>query len=350
MNKKHNGIISFWKFIFSIVILLFHFFQKHNSNYFLTGYLGVEFFFLVSGYFMAHDALKNCDTNENRIGYMTWQYIYCKVKYLFPYVLIAFFISMLLKSTYRSFHIFQYIRSIWNLLLIDMSGIITTQMSALTWYISAMLISMLVLYPLILKYKKNFIYICSPLIVLFVGGYYSHTYGDLSRVLSWNGFAYAGLFRAFFEISLGTIIYLIVSKIKQIDFTKFGKFCFTLLELLCFIFVLIICVGFKNYDFVVLFALAIAIIMALSEKTLLFHFANNKVFYFLEKLSLPIYLNHSWIEDVVIRIAPNIGIVNQFFCVLIFTFLISVFMIWIIPKLVYFTINLCKKIFLVESL
>ena len=61
-NKKHNGIISLWKFIFSLVIMIYHakiFFPEENIPIFRGGYIGVEFFFLVSGFFLAKKALKD---------------------------------------------------------------------------------------------------------------------------------------------------------------------------------------------------------------------------------------------------------------------------------------------------
>ena len=59
-NKKHNGIIGFWKFMFCILILLFHCAEKMGKNgFFESGRIGVEFFFIVSGYLMTKKALNN---------------------------------------------------------------------------------------------------------------------------------------------------------------------------------------------------------------------------------------------------------------------------------------------------
>ena len=49
--KLHNGEISILKFLFALLILAFHlggFYDKFNY-----GYIGVEFFFIVSGFFFA---------------------------------------------------------------------------------------------------------------------------------------------------------------------------------------------------------------------------------------------------------------------------------------------------------
>ena len=51
----------------------------------------------------------------------------------------------------------------------------------------------------------------------------------------------------------------------------------------------------ENYDFIMIAIIAIAVTMAFSEKTLDYKLFRNKVVDYLEKLSLPIYLNHTWI-------------------------------------------------------
>ena len=88
-----------------------------------------------------------------------------------------------------------------------------------------MLISMIIIYPLLRKYKENFTYIIAPIITIVIGSWLSHNYGTVS---GWThaGLVYNCLLRAFFEISLGTILYKIAEKIKLINLTGFSKFLF----------------------------------------------------------------------------------------------------------------------------
>ena len=61
MNKKYNGALDFWKFVFCLVILVFHVGEVYGGKH---GYLlewgryAVEMFFIVSGYFMCVSAAK----------------------------------------------------------------------------------------------------------------------------------------------------------------------------------------------------------------------------------------------------------------------------------------------------
>ena len=57
MNKR-NGYLDVAKFLFSIIIILYHF-----DLIFLGGYLVVEAFFMISGYFLMR-SVKKADPDE----------------------------------------------------------------------------------------------------------------------------------------------------------------------------------------------------------------------------------------------------------------------------------------------
>ena len=55
MRKRRNETVDFLKFLFALVIVIFHGRKLASSGEFAlfqSGYLGVEFFFLVSGFLM----------------------------------------------------------------------------------------------------------------------------------------------------------------------------------------------------------------------------------------------------------------------------------------------------------
>ena len=164
-----------------------------------------------------------------------------------------------------------------------------------------MLISILIIYPLIRKYKKNFTYLIAPIIIIFIGGYLSQKYGNLRGPWEWTGFAYKGFLRGFFELSLGTIVYEISEKMKNINFNLISKILLTIIEIGGFLSIFVLAQIGKNvkYDFVAVLILAVSISIACSEKTIFYNLANNKLFYYLEELSLPLYLNHIWIINII---------------------------------------------------
>lgn len=341
--KKHNGVISLWKFLFCMMIVIYHanIFATGNENIFLaTGSIGVEFFFLVSGYLMAKTALNKKDTKNQNLGIETLDFIWRKIKAFFPYVFICFVAGLIVKSIFGTMEFGDYILGIFDLLFIRMAGFKETVVNGVVWYISAMLISMLIIYPLIRKYKYNFIYIVAPVIVLLGGGWLNHTYGSLRVPDLWIGFCYKGLFRAFIELCLGSIIYSVSEKIKEINFTKIGTFLITIIEISLFTLPFITSQFIERatrYDYVVLFLLAIAIAFAFSEKTYFSNKLNNKFIYHLEKLSLPVYLSHTFLRTIINKSSLTVDLSYNY------KLLIFVVLVIIVSELMLLIVEFGKK-------
>ena len=72
------------------------------------------------------------------------------------------------------------------------------------WYLSVMLMSMAILYPIVKKHKENFICICSPVIAILIMGYLAHNFTGINQsYLTWNKLVSTGTLRGFAEINLG---------------------------------------------------------------------------------------------------------------------------------------------------
>ncbi len=73
---KRNGTIDFFKFIFTLIIIIYHSFSfvSRKTAYFKGGYVFVAYFFIVSGLLMAKSL---CKQNENEKllggGYNIWK-------------------------------------------------------------------------------------------------------------------------------------------------------------------------------------------------------------------------------------------------------------------------------------
>lgn len=308
-KSKHNGEISFWKFMFSIMIILLHVYLTMKNTLaannqvikyaFAAGSIGVEFFFIVSGYLMTKKAFSIPEKRETSVGELTFEYIIKKLKAFMPYVFVAYVCALTYAIAVFKPKTYQIINSVWDLLLLKMSGIVYYQeVLGIAWYISAMLISMIILYPLAVKYRKNFLYIVAPVIVIIIGGYIAHKYKTISGPLVWDLHVYKGLLRAFFEISLGALSYDLSERIKKINFNMFGKLLLTVIEWVGFaslFYVVNLKDAHNKYDFVMMLILFICISISFSGKTLLINVFSNKFFYYLEKLSLPMYLNQMWV-------------------------------------------------------
>ena len=71
MIKKRNGLIELWRFLACISIAIYHFelIYLGESIYFSHFYIWVEFYFILSGFFLALNADRNRD-NISPMGYM----------------------------------------------------------------------------------------------------------------------------------------------------------------------------------------------------------------------------------------------------------------------------------------
>ncbi len=298
-EKKHNGIISLWKFIFCIVIAIFHskaLFPDRTVPIFNSGYIGVEFFFLVSGFYFAKHVLKE-KYDKNTIGEETTGFILKKFKHFLPYIIIVVSATALIYlKYYKPFNINKLVNSIWNILLLRQFGFNGPLVIGALWYLPVMLMSMFISYPLVKKYGKNYILIVSPLIAIFGLGYLFKTYGTLDQFHKvWTGLVFTGTIRGFAEINIGMIMYLVKEKLQNIQYTTFAKIILTIMSHGLLLFILLL-ISMKNtylrYDYVLLIMIIIAIQIMVSEKTYDFKLLSNKYTSYLEKISMPIFINH----------------------------------------------------------
>ena len=76
-ESKRNGIISILKFILSILVVIYHGKKISGISKFKIvplGYLCVDFFFIVSGYYFYKSILKlKSDTNIYKEIFTNWQ-------------------------------------------------------------------------------------------------------------------------------------------------------------------------------------------------------------------------------------------------------------------------------------
>ena len=84
-ENNYNYFIDFLKFIFSIIIVIYHawvFAYSYDVAPFKAGYLAVDFYFIVSVYLMMKSIQKEIVPNK-MIGIETMKFIYNKIKKYF---------------------------------------------------------------------------------------------------------------------------------------------------------------------------------------------------------------------------------------------------------------------------
>ena len=180
---------------------------------------------------------------------------------------------------------------IWDILLLRNAGIPYRTLIYVGWYTTVLVVMSLVLYPLVLKYKNKFLYIIGPLIIFFIGSYIAYNWNDS---IAWDGEYYTKcLLRGLFDMSIGICLNPIAKKIKNTNFTTLGKFFLTIVETLGFVSVLFLTNTSNShikYDYIMILIFAVCISIAFSQKSFITRITSNKLIFFLEKLSFPMYL------------------------------------------------------------
>lgn len=334
-EKKHNGIISFWKFLFCMMIIIYHgrLFASNSTHILLNkGNIGVEFFFIVSGFLMARSALKK--DNTNNIGKDTFNYLWKKYKTFLPYSIVAGILCLIILSCFTHLGMYKIISSFIETFLLNMTGIKCYSINRPIWYLSSMLIGMAILYPLLRKYKENLIYLVLPFIVLIGFAYINQKGVSYRKQDTWLNFTYVGNIRALIELSLGSIIYLIYTKFKDMKFNNIGKIILTIIELIGFIlsFVTSQFLSHNKLDFIIIILLSISILIAFSEHTIEYNLLSNKFIYYLEKLSFPLYVFNNPVRIFIVN--SNIFVKYTYYQKLIIfiviTFILSILIMHII--------------------
>jgi len=320
-KSKRNGTIELFRFIFCIGIIFHHIGTRfyggelvldNNFKFFCSGYIGVEFFFLVSGFLLAKSAMKK-DESKAPLGSQTVTFMKGKILSLAVPHTIAFFVAFItgciVLNVKSSAIPLRFFNSLPCLFFLQKSGIPYISINSVEWYICSMLLCMIIIYPLCKKYQKTYTNIIAPFLGIVTISYLVYKYGTLTRIKVYDIFTYKCNIRAFAEINLGVCAFAISEKIKNLNYTRFDKFALTIIEAACYIFTLYYSLGYLKqiYDVYALMALFVAIIITFSNTSLFANCFNNKFIYFLGKLSLHIYLIQVVAKDLIIMVNPNIS-------------------------------------------
>ncbi|MGN1114583.1 MAG: acyltransferase family protein [Oscillospiraceae bacterium] len=309
-KNVRNGKIELYRFIFCIGILLFHaakyiigepsFKNGIHISLFSHGAMGCEFFFVVSGYLMAKSIYKKLNSNpvENDKPRATQYLSFIKKKYtdIFPEHSVAFIIAIICFSISEGYNIIKFLKysidCIPGFFLIQMTGIKFSNPNHVEWYISCMLIAMSIIYPICYRWYYRFTRYFSWLGAILILGYMIYTGDGLTGVSVWTGVCFRSLLRAIAEISLGASAFELSRYISKKQWSKYQRVMLTLTELFCFIGTMIYMIMTfpKKYDIYALAFIFVIVTVAFSQVTYGSHLFNNRVCYFLGKLSLPVYL------------------------------------------------------------
>ena len=318
IKSRRNGEIEFLRFVFATMVVLKHSINligAENSKYFLKASFAVEFFFIVSGYFMmvSVDKFNSKSKNNFNLGIETVGFIKRKVKSFYLELCLANCIGIifiLATSTESLKRILKLIavglHSDFFLLGMLIGG---EKLNGPLWYLSSMLLCFTILYPLIRRWPDIMCKVVIPISSFLLIGYLWQTYGSLLTPNFWMGFTFKGNFRAMAEIGIGITMYQVIKNISKLKLNFVIKVFITFIKWFCYL-ILFVYMIFFNDPTVQIFCLILYILaigLTFSEKCLDSKIYNNKFCILLGKLSLPMYLCHIYFSSPV----PEISSLNN---------------------------------------
>lgn len=284
-HSSRNGEIDFFRFIFAVIVFSFHF--EYAPAIFKSGYLCVEFFFVLSGYFLMQHIEKNKNTDINPTM-VVCNYAKNRLKRLYVSYFIActvaFAIRLLVLSDISIRTVIN--KGIWEILMLQTLGFDFS--TTVIWYVSALLIASLIIYLLHLCLKDYF------LPVIFFGAFIILAFlcQENQQLSSMNNLLIVsdGLLRGLAELSLGCVLFKVIKTLPSY-LNKIKKLLFIPKYLLLAVILYLMTKGAGVKDFSCLMFIVLFIAMLFLDESPIHKMFNNKLCYFLGDISYDFYLN-----------------------------------------------------------
>lgn len=308
-TKKRNGKIDFLKFIFALIVLIHHsrYVVGDKNSLFLGGSLAVEFFFLVSGYLMMA-SIQRMQQPPVSLGAETGAFLLKKYKSFCPEIIISYIIAFAVTYIGGKTGFFKLFASSYSdVFLIGMTGLRVKSVNGAIWYLSSMLLSMAILYPLLRKFGDTALHIIIPVGSLLLLGWFCGNGKSPRNPSSWIGWTYRGNLRALAELGIGACLYPIVEKVKKIDFTVFGRILLTVAEYACYGLVIYYMYrkSASRLDYFCILVFALGLIISFSQKSIDTALFRGRFFSWLGKFSFSIYLSHHFYSINIDKFFPD---------------------------------------------
>ncbi len=289
---KRNSYLDVMKFLFSIIIILYH-----TDVFFFGGYIVVEAFFMISGYFMMKSLGKS--NSEDSLGVATASFVAKKYKsiifFLIPSAIIGCIAYIYIMPRDTKDVILQAVLMIFELAPMQVAGFTGFYTTGVAWYLSAMLLSLLIVYPLARKFKDTFSLVACPLASVLIYGFLMYNAGNMDVPNSWiNNMFNTGLLRGVAGLSAGCFLYECAERLSERKVCIGSRIFFTLLEIAGWGYCVYIMHEYPKsmYDAALIFIMFGLLLIGINRYSLLSCLIQFKWTRHLATVSTVVYLNH----------------------------------------------------------
>ena len=322
MNKPRIEQFNFWR-VFFCIIIVFHHYDNYYSicpisnvlgNICYAGRLGVEFFFMLSGFLISY----NYYDNIKQMSIVS--FLKRRLSNLYPMLLFAMLLNIILKVVDYILHIptndpLTLYSIITSALLIHSGWFYYNEFSSMTNWFSNVLVLCYIIWFCFSKKSNRKKYVMLCILMVSIGYSCLYRYLDIP-------FLYSNSCRGYLSFFIGCLLYEIYNEINE----HMGIIVSRVLAFIN-IFVLLLILYYPNLlgDYVMVFTIfscPIIIFSSLYLKSLM-KITQLKIFKRMAKYSMCIFLTHQFVLSMINRINTKLEICIDFSIYLLYN-------IWVI--------------------
>ncbi len=234
---KRNNLVEFARFLFSVLVIGYHVqmsFSGDGIDLFENGALAVEFFFLISGYFFARSIEKLNAKEKGNVALDSCRFMGNKIKGILPVHLTAIALMVIVILVFD-------LSNAGSLILKGLPSIFLVQEAIVwsegyanalivpEWYLSAMLLCMLIMIPVALLLRKKLKGVFVVPVLLGILGVIAVIYGLCTDWAFTTTFVYD--LRAWGELCVGMFAYHLSTLIAKKELRKPASVTLKIIEI-----------------------------------------------------------------------------------------------------------------------
>lgn len=302
-ENRRNGAIELLRFIFAFSLVSRHMgrlLPDEREVFLYGGHIAFEFFFILTGYFL-YEYSRKMDTGKIPAQENAFLEAFRRCSRYYGYLLVPWVISFSVKTLFNwqglpaLMQALQ--KSIPQLLFLSAMGIDGQTLQVYNeqlCYASAMFFAILILYPLIRRWKVHFAAAAAPVFSAIHYGRCMIVYHCIGPTMEWMDYWYAMVPRAIAGMCLGCFCNVLVHIVPPHRLNKKGDAIVSLLQLG----VLLLILSNMEYragstDMIQIVCFSFLIFLTFSETTTLNRICDCKLSAFLGKASVVLFATQS---------------------------------------------------------
>lgn len=335
---RKNAEIQMLRFFMILGVMILHFnleYIQDRGTFVQGGHLGVDFFFMITGFFMCTHAKED---DEETAWLAALKYTLNKAKKLWvPYILAAIIINIY-NYFFKNWDVSYFLKHMWEIkweyIFMHHLGAGVPYDLGSIWFMSVLVFCVFFIYFL-LKTNRDFYLGIIPIVVIIINVIFYKEVGHLGTQEIFCGFINGGILKGFADMSLGVLACEILRETDIKNTIMKHKVLAYVIKFLCLgvLFVIITILGYSKEDF---FVLPVLFCLLILINVIPYRMYNNKIVYqvacFLGKLSYPLYCYHLLCVKYISRTWPNRNYFKAVVLYVVMTILVSCILDVIVSK------------------